>query len=127
MLEYNIGILGGGESGVGSALLAKHKNLSAFLSDGGKIKTAYAEELRQYGIAFEENGHTAATLLSCKEIIKSPGIPENAAIIQTIKAANIPVISEIEFAARYCNAKKICITGSNGKTTTTLLTYHALS
>jgi UDP-N-acetylmuramoylalanine--D-glutamate ligase len=126
LVEYNIGILGGGESGVGTAILAKHKNLSAFLSDGGKIKTAYAEELKDYGIAFEENGHTTAILLSCKEIIKSPGIPDHAEIIQTLKAAKIPVISELEFAARYCNAKKICITGSNGKTTTTLLTYHIL-
>ncbi len=125
-MEYNIGILGGGESGVGTAILAKNKNLSAFLSDGGKIKPVYAEELNNHAIAFEENGHTQEVLLSCKEVVKSPGIPDNASIIQTLKAAQIPLISEIEFAARYCNAKKICITGSNGKTTTTLLTYHIL-
>jgi UDP-N-acetylmuramoylalanine--D-glutamate ligase len=125
-LKYNIGILGGGESGVGAAVLAKNKKLNAFLSDGGKIKTAYSEELKYHGIQFEENGHTESILSACNEIIKSPGIPDNAPIIQKLKSAQIPIISEIEFAARFCNAKKICITGSNGKTTTTLLTYHIL-
>jgi UDP-N-acetylmuramoylalanine--D-glutamate ligase len=121
-----IAILGAGESGVGAALLAKAKGLEAFVSDMGSIKPVYKDELDRAGIPYEEGQHTADKILAAKEIIKSPGIPEKAGIIQQALAKNIPVISEIEFGARYSRAKFICITGTNGKTTTTLLTHHLL-
>jgi len=122
----HIVILGGGESGVGAALLAQSKGFSVFLSDQGKLKEAYQEQLRHHAIPFESETHTVAEILKADEIIISPGIPEKSELVQTIKKQGIPLISEIEFAARYTDAKLIAITGSNGKTTTTLLTYHLL-
>ena len=122
----HIVILGGGESGVGAALLAQSKGFSVFLSDQGKLKEAYQEQLRDHAIPFESETHTLAEILKADEIIISPGIPEKNELVQTIKKQGIPLISEIEFAARYTDAKLIAITGSNGKTTTTLLTYHLL-
>lgn len=117
-------VLGAGESGVGAAILARKKGMEAWVSDKGKIKPKYLEMLRKESIPFEEGVHSEDAILNADEVIKSPGIPETASLIQKIKAKNIPVISEIEFASRYTDAKLICITGSNGKTTTTLLTYH---
>ncbi|MCF8365695.1 MAG: UDP-N-acetylmuramoyl-L-alanine--D-glutamate ligase [Bacteroidales bacterium] len=119
-------ILGGGESGTGAALLAKKKGFDVFLSDRGKINTKYKKVLLQSDITFEEGKHTEDLILDADFIIKSPGIPDSASLIQKAQDAGIPVISEIEFASRYTKSKKICITGSNGKTTTTLLTYHIL-
>ena len=123
----HVTVLGAGESGVGAALLAKKKGLEAFVSDNGIIKKKYKNVLSHYEIAFEEGGHTCEKILQADEIIKSPGIPDNLPLITLLKKKHIPVISEIEFAGRYCAAKKICITGSNGKTTTTLLTGNILS
>ncbi len=125
--HYQIVILGGGESGVGAALLAKKKGISVFVSDSNRIKQKYSNVLKHSEIDFEEGGHTENLILSADEIVKSPGIPETVAIIKSIRGKKIPIISEIEFAARYTSAKLICITGSNGKTTTTLLLYHILN
>lgn len=119
-------ILGSGESGVGSAVLAKQKGFEVFVSDKSLIKEKYKAQLIEENILFEEGTHTEEKILNAQEVIKSPGIPDKAELVQKLKAKNIPVISEIEFAGRYTSAKKICITGSNGKTTTTLLTYHIL-
>ncbi len=119
-------ILGGGESGVGAALLAKAKGFEVFLSDKGNLSAQYKETLSQNEIAFEEGSHTESIILSADEVIKSPGIPDNVDLIKKLHSLKIPVISEIEFAARYTKAKVIAITGSNGKTTTTLLAYHIL-
>ncbi len=119
-------ILGGGESGVGSAILAKQKGYDVFLSDKGFFKDKYKNILESHSISFEEGKHSEEKILIAHEVIKSPGIPDSAELIQKIRNNNIPVISEIEFAGRYTKAKTICITGSNGKTTTTLLTYHIL-
>lgn len=119
-------ILGGGESGAGAAVLAKKEGFDVFLSDMSKIKDKYKNMLDSHGIEWEEERHTEDLILNADEIIKSPGIPDKSPIIVKIKEKNIPIISEIEFAGRYTNAKMICITGSNGKTTTTSLTYHIL-
>jgi len=119
-------ILGGGESGAGSAVLAKEEGFDVFLSDSSKIKPIYKDLLNKYNIKWEEERHTEEVILSANEVIKSPGIPDKAPIIKKIKEKQIPIISEIEFAGRYNKAKTICITGSNGKTTTTMLTYHIL-
>ncbi len=119
-------VLGGGESGAGAAVLAKVKELDVFLSDMGEIKPAYQEQLNQYGIEWEQGGHTESKILNADEIVKSPGIPDTAPLIVKAREAGIPVISEIEFAYRYTESKMVCITGSNGKTTTTMLTYHIL-
>ncbi len=119
-------VLGSGESGVGSAILAKQKGFEVFVSDMGLIKEKYKTQLIKENILFEEGKHTDEKILNAFEVIKSPGIPDKSEMVQKIIAKNIPVISEIEFAGRYTSAKKICITGSNGKTTTTLLTYHIL-
>lgn len=121
-----IAILGAGESGVGSAVLAVKQGFEVLLSDKGIIKEKYKQELLARNINFEENTHNEAWILSANEVIKSPGIPDHAPLIQKLREHNIPVISEIEFAARYTNATLIGITGTNGKTTTTLLTYHIL-
>lgn len=121
-----LAILGGGESGVGAAVLAQKKGFDVFLSDKGKIKEKYKSVLSNYGIKWEEEKHTEALILNADEVVKSPGIPDKAELIKVLHKMGIPVISEIEFAGRYTKAKKICITGSNGKTTTTLLTYHML-
>ena len=117
-------ILGGAESGVGAAVLAKVKGFDVFLSDNGEIKPEYKETLDKWGINYEEGGHTEEKILSADEIIKSPGIPSSVPIIKKLEALHTPIISEIEFASRYDNSKKICITGSNGKTTTTSLIYY---
>ena len=122
-----IAILGSGESGVGAALLAQKHGYEVFVSDFGSIKDKYKDQLQKAGIAFEEGKHTAERILSASEIIKSPGIPEKVAIVKEAKQKGIPVIDELEFASRYSQGKVIAITGSNGKTTTTLLTYHILS
>ncbi|MBC7409030.1 MAG: UDP-N-acetylmuramoyl-L-alanine--D-glutamate ligase [Arcicella sp.] len=119
-------ILGGGESGVGAALLAKAKGFDVFLSDKGILSDKYKKNLSQNGIPFEEGEHTEAKILDAHEIIKSPGIPDKVELIKKLHSLRIPIISEIEFASRYTKAKIIAITGSNGKTTTTLLTYHIL-
>ncbi len=121
-----IAVLGGGESGVGSAVLAKVKGLDVFLSDSGRIKEEYAATLRKWDIPFEEGGHSEERILSADEVIKSPGIPSTAPLVVKLTERGVPVISEIEFAGRYDSAKKICVTGSNGKTTTTSLIYHLL-
>lgn len=117
-------ILGGGESGVGTAVLAKKMGFDVFLTDKGKLKDKYKEVLLNNGIAWEEEKHSEELILNANEVVKSPGIPDTTELVKKLKEKGIPVISEIEFAGRYTKAKKICITGSNGKTTTTLLTYH---
>ena len=117
-------ILGAAESGVGAAALAKVKGFDVFVSDMGKIKENYKQVLRQYDVPFEEGQHSEDLILTACEVIKSPGIPEDVPMVQKVRNAGIPVISEIEFAGRYTDAKMICITGSNGKTTTTSLIYH---
>ena len=119
-------ILGSGESGAGAAVLAKAKGFDVFVSDSGKIKDTYKEILLRYEIPYEEGFHTTELILNANEIIKSPGIPEKSDIIAKARLAEIPVIAEIEFAARYTKAYKVCITGSNGKTTTTSLIYHMM-
>ena len=118
--------MGGAESGVGAAVLAKVKGFDVFLSDNGKIKEEYLEMLRKWDIPFEEGGHTESLVLSADEVVKSPGIPSTAPMVRRLRAQGTHIISEIEFAARYDSAKKICITGSNGKTTTTSLIHYLL-
>ncbi|NJN27391.1 MAG: hypothetical protein HC819_16170 [Cyclobacteriaceae bacterium] len=125
-MQERIVILGAGESGVGAAVLAKVKGFAVFVSDNGLIPSKYKLSLKAHEIPFEEGGHDASQILSAKEIVKSPGIPDTAPIIIKAKEKNIAVISEIEFALRYTSARLIGITGTNGKTTTTLLTYHLL-
>lgn len=125
-MSKRIVILGGGESGYGAAILAQKHGYDVFLSDKGLLKDKYKTLLMEKNIPFEEGQHTESLILNADEIIKSPGIPEKAPLIQALIAQGTPILSEIEFAGRYTNAKKICITGSNGKTTTTLLTYHIL-
>lgn len=122
-----IAILGAGESGVGAAILAKQKGHKVFVSDKGQIKEHYKAELNQHGIAFEEGSHDQERILAMNLIIKSPGIPDKAPLLQEIHRKGLPVISEIEFAARYTQRFTIGITGSNGKTTTTNLIYHLLA
>ena len=117
-------ILGAGESGAGAAVLAKTKGFETFVSDMSTIKDKYKELLNKYEINWEEGKHTEELILDADEVIKSPGIPNDAPLILKLKEKGIPVISEIEFAGRYTNAKMVCITGSNGKTTTTSLIYH---
>ena len=119
-------VLGGAESGVGAAVLAKVKGFDVFLSDKGQIKESYADTLRKWDIPFEQGQHTEELILNADEVVKSPGIPGTVPMVQKVKENGIPVISEIEFASRYDSAKKICITGSNGKTTTTSLIYYLL-
>lgn len=119
-------ILGGGESGAGAAILAKKQGFEVFVSDLSEIKPNYKTMLNDYGIEWEEKQHTEEKILNAVEIIKSPGIPDKAPLIKKLHGQGTPVISEIEFAGRYTDAKMICITGSNGKTTTTMLTYHIL-
>lgn len=119
-------VLGGGESGVGAAVLAKVKGFDVFLSDKGEISKEYADMLEKWDIPYESGMHTESLILNADEIIKSPGIPSAAPMVKKITEAGIHIISEIEFAGRYDSAKKICITGSNGKTTTTSLIYYLL-
>lgn len=117
-------ILGAGESGTGAAVLAKKQGFDTFVSDVSSIKDAYKQVMYERGIPWEEGQHSEALILNADEVIKSPGIPNNAPLVLKLKEKGIPVISEIEFAGRYTHAKMICITGSNGKTTTTSLIYH---
>ena len=126
-MNKKIVILGAGESGTGSAILAKKQGFGVFVSDKGQIKTKYKEILEKAEIRFEEGNHNEVEILSASEVVKSPGIAENAPIIIKLRKKGIPVISEIEFAGRYTKAVKICITGSNGKTTTTNLIWHMLN
>ena len=117
-------ILGAAESGVGAAALAKVKGFDVFVSDMGRIKENYKDVLREYDVPWEEGKHTESLILNAVEVVKSPGIPEDAPMVCKVRDAGIPIISEIEFAGRYTDAKMICVTGSNGKTTTTSLIYH---
>ena len=119
-------ILGGGESGVGTAILGKQQGYDVFVSDYGKIKDNYKEVLKHYDIKWEDQTHTQNLILNADVVMKSPGIPEKTPIVKMLLDNGIPVISEIEFAIQFTNAKTIGITGSNGKTTTTMLTYHLL-
>lgn len=119
-------VLGGGESGVGAAILGKDKGMEVFLSDMGTVAPRYAAMLDAEGIEWEQGHHTPEKILNADIVVKSPGIPPTAPMVRAIADRSIPVISEIEFAGRYTDAKMICITGSNGKTTTTMLTYHIL-
>ncbi|MBX2888619.1 MAG: UDP-N-acetylmuramoyl-L-alanine--D-glutamate ligase [Ferruginibacter sp.] len=124
-MKKRIVILGGGESGIGAALLASKKGYDVFLSDAGKLKEEWRKELKNNAIPFEEGGHSIDKILEADELVKSPGIPETAPILCDVRKKGILVISEIEFAYRYCDGSKIvAITGSNGKTTTTSLIYH---
>ena len=118
--------MGGGESGVGAAVLAKVKGFDVFLSDNGQIEGHFADDLRKWDIPFEEGGHTEKLILNADEVIKSPGIPSTVPMVRKLEAQGTPIVSEIEFAGRYDSARKICITGSNGKTTTTSLIYYLL-
>ena len=119
-------VLGAGESGVGAAILGKDKGFEVFVSDLGEISDFYKNTLQEENIAFESGKHTEDSILNADIIVKSPGIPEKAPLIKKLRSLNVPVISEIEFAAQYTDAKLICITGSNGKSTTTMLTYYML-
>ena len=119
-------VLGAAESGVGAAVLAQQKGYDVFVTDMGTIKPRYKEMLDAHGIAWEEGGHTEALVLNADEVVKSPGIPDTAPLVAKLAEQGTPVLSEIEFAARYTDARMICITGSNGKTTTTSLIYHIL-
>jgi len=125
-MDKRIVILGAGESGTGAAILAKKQGYDVFVSDNDIIKPKYKEMLYDYEIQWEEEKHTEKLILDADEIIKSPGIPERSAIVQAIRKKGIRIISEIEFAARFTDAKKICITGSNGKTTTASLIHHMM-
>ena len=125
-MKKRLAILGGGESGVGAAVLGLRQGYEVFLSDNGAIKPSYIAQLQRYGVPFEQGGHTEPLILNADEVVKSPGIPDTAPLVQKLIAAGKPVLSEIEFAGRYTNAKMICVTGSNGKTTTTSLIYYLL-
>ena len=124
--QMKIAILGAAESGVGAAILAQQKGYDVFVSDMGRIKDNYKAMLDAHNLSWEEGMHTEERILDATEVIKSPGIPDTAPMVQKIIAAGIPIISEIEFASRYTSAKMLCITGSNGKTTTTSLIYHIM-
>lgn len=126
MDRERIVVLGAGESGVGAAKLALKQGFDVFVSDFGNIADVYKADLQRMNILFEENQHSSELILNAKEVVKSPGISPKTPIVKALVEANIPVISEIEFAKRYTKAKTICITGSNGKSTTTMLTYHIL-
>ncbi len=126
-IKRRIVVLGAGESGFGAAVLAKDKGFDVFLSDSGSIASKYRDRLVAEGIAFEEGGHSMERKLAADEIIKSPGIPLEAPVVKDALAKHIPLISEIEFAGRYTDSKMVCITGSNGKTTTTMLIHHILT
>jgi len=128
MLEKNqkLIVLGAGESGVGAAILAQKEGYEVFVSDNGAIAEKYLEVLKSHKVPFEANGHTEKKILEATEVVKSPGIPDTAALIQKIKQQKIPILSEIEFACRYTDATIIGVTGSNGKTTTAMLVHHIL-
>ncbi len=124
--KSEIVVLGASESGTGAAVLAKKQGLQVFVSDKGKISEKYRRVLKQFEIDFEENGHDTVRVFAAAKVVKSPGIQDAVPMIRQLKSKGVPVISEIEFAGEFTTAKKICITGSNGKTTTSLLTYHIL-
>ena len=126
MNSKKIEILGGGESGVGTAILAKQKGYEVLVSDFGKIKETYKNVLTDFDIVWEEGGHSEAKIVTASVVMKSPGIPDTAPIVKVLLEKGVPVISEIEFAAQYTEATLVGITGSNGKTTTTMLTGHVL-
>ncbi len=125
-MKTKIIILGAGESGVGSAILAQKQGYAVFVSDLGKIKQRYKAILEEKGIAYEEGGHSTKEILQAHMVVKSPGIPDSAPLVKQLRSRHIPVIGEIEFAGKFTRAKTIGITGSNGKTTTTLLTWSIL-
>ena len=125
-MKRRLVVLGAGESGTGAAILAKDKGFDVFLSDSGHISPRYRAVLEAEGIEFEEGSHTMTRILAADEVVKSPGIPVDVPVMAAVLAKHIPVISEIEFAGRYTDAKMVCITGSNGKTTTTMLIHHIL-
>lgn len=124
--KRRIVVLGAGESGTGAAILAKDKGFDVFLSDSGTISPKYRAVLTDEGIDFEEGTHSLDKIISADEVIKSPGIPLDAPVVKAVRNKNIPVVSEIEFAGRYTDSRMVCITGSNGKTTTTMLIHHIL-
>ena len=126
-MKKRLVILGAGESGIGAALLAVQNGWQVFVSDMGVIKPHFMEELKECGVEFEQQGHSEERILMAEEVVKSPGIPDDAPLIVKLKSKGIPVISEIEFAGRYAKGKTICVTGSNGKTTTTMLIHHILT
>ena len=126
MSQKRLVILGAGESGVGTAILGKEKGYEVFVSDRGEIKENYKEVLINLGVDWEEKQHTEELILNATEVVKSPGIPDTVPLVMKLRGMDIPVVSEIEFAGRFTKAKFIGITGSNGKTTTTMLTYHML-
>lgn len=121
-----LAVLGAAESGVGAAILAQQKGYDVFISDMGTIRPHYKEMLDAHHLAWEEGKHSPERLLDADEVVKSPGIPDDAPMVVALREKNIPILSELEFAARYTNAKMLCITGSNGKTTTTSLIFHIL-
>jgi len=125
-MKKNLVILGAGESGYGAAVLGMKKGWNVFVSDNGKIKSEYIDKFKKEGIEFEEGSHDLERIYSATTIVKSPGIPENVPVVVEARKKGIPVISEIEFAGKYTESRKICITGSNGKTTTTTLIYEIL-
>jgi len=125
-MKRRLVILGGGESGTGTAVLGVQQGFEVFLSDGGMLREDYRMLLDEYGVAYEEGGHSDELIFTADEVVKSPGIPDEAPVVAALLARGIPVISEIEFAGRYTRAVMLCVTGSNGKTTTTLLLYHVL-
>lgn len=120
-------VLGAGESGVGAAILGKDKGMDVWVSDSGSIRDKYKKELESEDIPYEENGHNRTRVLEADLVVKSPGIPLTAPLVMELTEKGVPVVSEIEFASRYTDARMICITGSNGKTTTTMLTHHILT
>jgi len=127
MKRQNIIVLGGGISGYGSAILAKKQGLEVFLSDSGNIAPLYRSRLDEWGVEYEQGGHSMERILKATEVVKSPGIPEKAPVVKAIREVGIPIISEMESACRYMgDARTICITGSNGKTTTTSMMTHIL-
>lgn len=126
MKQYDLVVLGAGESGVGAALLAKKHGMKVFVSDRGEVASARESEMNEAGIEFESGKHSEDIVISAAEIVKSPGIPDHAPLISKLREKGTPVVSEIEFAARHTQAKMVCITGTNGKTTTTALTHHVL-
>jgi UDP-N-acetylmuramoylalanine--D-glutamate ligase len=125
-MNKRIVILGGGISGYGSAILAKKQGFDVFLSDSGAIAPQYKARLEEWAVLYEEGGHTSELILNATEVVKSPGIPDKAPIVKALAERGVPIISEIEFAGRHTTARTICITGSNGKTTTTTLAYRML-
>ncbi|MCD8302491.1 MAG: UDP-N-acetylmuramoyl-L-alanine--D-glutamate ligase [Prevotellaceae bacterium] len=126
MSSKRIAILGAGMSGAGTAILAQKQGIEAFVSDAGKIKEEYKQLFSEHGIHWEEGRHTTEEILSADEVVKSPGIPDSAPIVQKLVQKGIPVLSELEFAKRYSHGKTICVTGSNGKTTTTTLIHYIM-